>query len=34
MAYAHSQKNCGISGITVLIIKDSFLNTNPCPTIP
>lgn len=34
MAYAHSQKNCGISGVIVLIVKESFLNTNPCPSIP
>lgn len=34
MAYAHAQKNCGISGATVIIVKDSFLKTNPCSYIP
>jgi phosphoserine aminotransferase len=34
MAYAHAQKNCGISGTTVIIVKDSFLKTNPCTYIP
>lgn len=34
MAYAHAQKNCGISGATIIIVKDSFLQTNPCPYIP
>lgn len=34
MAYAHTQKNCGISGATVLIVGEDFLKTNPCPYIP
>ncbi len=34
MAYAHAQKNCGISGATILIVDDKFLKTNPCSYIP
>lgn len=34
MAYAHAQKNCGISGVTVMIVDDNFLKTNPCEYIP
>ena len=35
MAYAHAQKNCGISGLTVMIIDDNFLKkAKPCPGIP
>lgn len=35
MAYAHAQKNCGISGLTVMIIDDNFLKkTKPCVGIP
>lgn len=34
MAYAHAQKNCGISGVTVMIVDDNFLKTNPCQYIP
>lgn len=34
MAYAHAQKNCGISGVTVMIVEDNFLKTNPCEYIP
>jgi phosphoserine aminotransferase len=35
MAYAHAQKNCGISGITIMIVKDDFVNSvNPVHPIP
>lgn len=35
MAYAHAQKNCGISGITIMIAKNNlFQNKNPAPFIP
>jgi len=39
MAYAHAQKNCGISGITIMIAKNSLLHNNknsnePAPFMP
>lgn len=35
MAYAHSQKNCGTSGLTVMVINDKCLKSiNPNPILP
>jgi phosphoserine aminotransferase len=34
LAYAHSQKNCGISGVTIMILDDNLLKTNPSNNIP
>jgi phosphoserine aminotransferase len=34
LAYAHSQKNCGISGVTIMILDDNLLKTNPSSNIP
>jgi phosphoserine aminotransferase len=28
MAYAHAQKNCGISGITIMIAKNNLFQNN------
>jgi phosphoserine aminotransferase len=34
MAYAHAQKNCGISGLTVMIVNNKTLKTNPNKILP
>jgi phosphoserine aminotransferase len=34
LAFAHSQKNCGISGVTIMILDDNLLKTNPSTNIP
>ena len=34
MAYAHTQKNCGISGSTIMIVNDALLNTPKDPRTP
>lgn len=34
MAYAHTQKNCGISGLTVMISNPKTIHTNPKSIIP
>jgi phosphoserine aminotransferase len=34
VAYSHAQKNCGISGVTIMIVDDAFLKTNPCSSLP
>lgn len=34
MAYAHAQKNCGISGMTVMILNEKTLQTSPKKILP
>jgi phosphoserine aminotransferase len=34
MAYAHTQKNCGISGLTVMISNPKTVHPNPKAMIP
>jgi phosphoserine aminotransferase len=34
MAYAHAQKNCGISGLTVMILNKKSLETSPRANLP
>lgn len=34
MVYAHAQKNCGISGLTVMILNKRSLETNPRTILP
>ena len=34
IAYAHTQKNCGISGTTIMVVKDSVLNSQKQPRTP
>jgi phosphoserine aminotransferase len=34
MAYAHAQKNAGISGLTVMIINEKSLQTSPHKILP
>lgn len=34
MAYAHAQKNAGISGLTVMILNEKALQTSPHKILP
>lgn len=34
MSYAHAQKNCGVSGTTIMIINPKSLETNPSSLMP
>lgn len=34
MAYAHAQKNCGISGLTIMILNKRSLETHPKSILP
>ena len=34
MVYAHAQKNCGISGLTIMILNQRSLETNPRAILP
>lgn len=34
MAYAHAQKNCGISGLTIMVLNAKAMQTNPKIILP